>query len=227
MQLGSHIAGNIRSVSAGTSSDDRLAGDSPLNSSHLSGAPELDDLLYGRAGNDRLLGWAGDDELYGGAGNDRLEGHLGRDLLTGGADDDRLYGGNGNDRLVGDAATDAGDDVLRGGIGNDVLRGGAGNDNVGGDEGADTLYGGAGRDRFYFRSVADSAPASGIDTIQDFSTTQGDRIDLRTIDASTDVAGDQAFTWIGRDGSPILPASCGSAPAGSKVTSMATGRPIC
>ncbi len=60
-------------------------------------ASELDEVILGLGGNDRLYGRAGDDRLDGGAGDDRLKGQVGNDELDGGAGDDNLYGGAGND----------------------------------------------------------------------------------------------------------------------------------
>ena len=71
----------------------------------------------------------------------------------------------------------------------------AGNDNLDGGGGADTLVGGTGSDVFDFNSTTDT-PAGTRDTIQDFLRGV-DHIDLRTIDASTAVTGDQAFSFIG------------------------------
>jgi Ca2+-binding RTX toxin-like protein len=74
--------------------------------------------------------------------------------------------------------------MLLGGADDDVLEGGAG---------VDMLLGGAGADAFVFRSIGD---ADG-DTIADFSAANGDRINLRPIDANENRAGGQAFSWIG------------------------------
>lgn len=83
---------------------------------------------------------------------------------------------------------------IYGGAGNDTLTGGHGADTLSGGLGADTVTGGAGNDTFLYRSVAESTPAS-HDTIADFTT--GDVIDLTWIDADTNQADDQAFTFIG------------------------------
>jgi Ca2+-binding RTX toxin-like protein len=98
-------------------------------------------------------------------------------MLLGGSGADILSGGSGRDTLKGDA----GDDVLIGGVG-----------------GGDRLYGGAGADRFVFTSVGDSfGSGANRDEIFDFSRAEGDKIDLRGIDA---VQGgvDDAFTLVGR-----------------------------
>jgi|LGVF01.1.fsa_nt_gb T1SS-143 domain-containing protein len=95
--------------------------------------------------------------LDGGAGNDVLLGNSGNDLLIGGSGDDHLHGGTGNDILHGDS----GDDILHGNSGNDSLSGGLGADTFAwhlGDQGT-TI-----------------SPA--IDTMSDFSTSEGDKLDL-------------------------------------------------
>jgi Ca2+-binding RTX toxin-like protein len=65
----------------------------------------------------------------------------------------------------------AGDDILNGLSGNDLLRGGDGNDTLIGGTGANILVGGTGADQFQL-----SPSGKGIDTIQDFSAIDGDRI---------------------------------------------------
>jgi Ca2+-binding RTX toxin-like protein len=116
------------------------------------------DLIYGDDGNDVAYGYAGDDEIYGGAGSDTLYGGAGNDELDGNIGPDFLYGGLGND-------------TLRGGNGNDLLSGGDGNDLLVGGFGTDTVWGGAGADTFAFNDVSE-----GIDLIQDFNWTEGDKI---------------------------------------------------
>jgi len=102
-------------------------------------------------------GWTdGNDTLSGTSGDDVLFGFGGNDTLSGLAGDDHLFGGDGDDTLFG------GDD-------NDVLVGGAG---------SDALYGGDGADLFVFNS---GDVGNGVDTIHDFSLTEGDAIDLRDI----------------------------------------------
>ncbi|MGO4704341.1 hypothetical protein AB4072_01010 [Microvirga sp. 2MCAF38] len=113
-------------------------------------------------------------------------GTSGNDILKGGIGIDILNGGDGND-------------VLNGGGGSDKLYGNAGKDKLYGGAGVDKLYGGADADTFIFKSIKDSTvDASGRDTIYDFSRKQGDKIDLRSIDANTKVKGNQAFKLIGK-----------------------------
>jgi hypothetical protein len=95
------------------------------------------------------------------------------DILVGGQKNDSLLGGGGNDQLYGLG-------------GNDWLLGGAG---------ADTLRGGTGKDLFVYQSVSDSTAAA-TDHILDFEDLS-DHIDFSAIDANSNLAGDQAFTFIG------------------------------
>ncbi|WP_017653046.1 calcium-binding protein [Fortiea contorta] len=140
--------------------------------------------IYGRAGDDGLFGAGGDDVLFGEQGRDGLEGGSGQDTLFGGQDDDYLIGGDGDDRLYGGNFTlapdsDTGDDFLDGGNGNDSLLGGQGNDVLIGGNGNDSLTGGTGEDQFRFRPFTDfRASELGIDTITDFSRSEGDKIGL-------------------------------------------------
>lgn len=166
----------------------------------LVGLRGSDDMIGGY-GNDILLGGSGNDLLDGGSGIDRMIGGSGNDVYYydnpydriietrfGGTDELRAWidatlpdqvenltlldsatngTGNGLDnRIVGNDSANtlsglAGEDVLQGGGGNDVLIGGTGRD---------TLVGGTGADVFDF------SRGCGRDTIEDFSTAEGDRI---------------------------------------------------
>jgi len=180
------------------------------------------DLLDGGAGDDALGGGEDDDVLIGGAGNDTLDGGAGSDtasyasgsaavrvsLAIGGAQAtagagidtltgiENLIGGTGADLLVGSDSANTidgsgGADQLAGGGGADVLIGGAGRD---------MLVGGDGGDVFRFASIKElpGTAATNADVIIDFSTEQGDRIDLSGVDAIKQTANvNDAFTWIG------------------------------
>ncbi|BBK37528.1 hypothetical protein STAQ_26060 [Allostella sp. ATCC 35155] len=145
------------------------------------------DELLGSGADDTLVGMDGNDVVNGNAGNDDLNGNQGDDLVTGGAGADYVRGGQGNDVVRGGADSDwhvngslgddlvygdLGDDTCFGGQGNDQVFGGDGNDWISGDLGSDTLSGGSGADRFVFRSGA------GTDRIADFSSAEGDRLEL-------------------------------------------------
>lgn len=105
---------------------------------------------------------------------------------------DTINAGAGNDTVNGLA----GNDVIKGAAGNDVLNGGDGNDVLIGGTGKDKLKGNAGADRFDFNAPWESVKGSNRDQILDFSHAQHDRIDLSTIDAKANAAGNQAFTFI-------------------------------
>ena len=112
--------------------------------------------------------------------------------LTGNSLSNYLYGYAGNDTLKGLG----GNDYLYGYEGNDNLNGGDGNDFLSGDEGTDTLTGGVGADWFYFWDE-DHSPNSGLrDSIKDFKTSEGDKIDISSIDADAGTIGNEAFaSW--------------------------------
>ena len=128
-------------------------------------------MAIGAKGNAQDNSIAGNDapnEIYGAAGQDIITGNGGRDTLYGGDDRDTLYGGDG-------------DDLLIGGTG---LR--------------DQLRGNAGADHFIFATAAECGLSqTDADVLSDFSSADGDKIDLSAIDANVNVAGDQAFTFIG------------------------------
>jgi Ca2+-binding RTX toxin-like protein len=93
-----------------------------------------------------------------------------------------------------------GKDTITGSNYNDKLRGHDGNDYIYGRLGKDTLYGGDGADRFVFKKTADSwrgLNEKNMDTIMDFDRKEGDKLDLRSIDANAARSGNNAFTYIG------------------------------
>jgi Ca2+-binding RTX toxin-like protein len=113
----------------------------------------------------------------------------GNDTLTVSATDslgsNTVYGYAGNDKITGSALAD----ILDGGAGNDNLIGGAGDDALIGGAGKDTFTGGTGADTFSFAALADlGADSKTMDTIKDFKTAEGDKIDL---------SGIGSFTWGG------------------------------
>jgi thiamine pyrophosphokinase len=75
-----------------------------------------------------------------------------------------------------------GNDILEGGFGNDVIFGQEGNDYISGNGGNDTLYGGTGADVFAFHSLTD-----GIDTVKDFNSLQGDKLDIHDVLTGVDL----------------------------------------
>ena len=70
--------------------------------------------------------------------------------------------------------------------------GGEGDDFILGGTGSDNLYGQSGADTFLFKAI--SAGVNGIDTIHDFSTVEGDKLDVSDILAGTYNAGTDVIT---------------------------------
>jgi serralysin len=165
--------------------------------------------VTGGAGNDVINGGNWDDVNTGGAGNDVLSGRGGQDALSGEAGDDYIRGDSNGDGLVGGD----GNDTLLGGDGGDYLVGGAGND---------LLTGGAGDDYFRFSALSD-----GSDTISDFSSAQGDRLEFENLlHGSFSYRGTAAFTASGNsearfDGGIVLVDANGNGVA--DITIIMTG----
>lgn len=72
----------------------------------------------------------------------------------------------------------SGADTFTGDSGGDVINGFGGSDTIIGGLGSDILTGGAGADVFVYKSYADSTENLGVDTIEDFSQADGDKINL-------------------------------------------------
>lgn len=88
-----------------------------------------------------------------------------------------------------------GDDLLTGTTKKDKLSSFAGDDTLIGGLGADVLTGGAGSDIFQFNNIKETGITSRTrDTIIDFKTNDGDKIDLSEIDANTNRTRYQPFT---------------------------------
>jgi len=102
-----------------------------------------------------------------------------------------VYGGAGNDTFAGGPANDA----FVGGAGDDTMYGLGGMDWLEGGLGADTMRGGPGNDVFVYQSAAESTAAK-TDHIVDFEYVS-DHIVLTNVDANANLAGDQAFSFIG------------------------------
>jgi RTX calcium-binding nonapeptide repeat (4 copies) len=119
-----------------------------------------------------------------------------QEVIVGGAGDDSLEGG-----FYGDAIrSERGDDTLRGRDGDDYLSGGAGRDFLLGGDGDDVLVGGLARDTLAGAAGADLFRFVALDEIRgdrirDFSHADGDRIDLKDIDAAAG-SGNDAFVLV-------------------------------
>ncbi len=164
------------------------------------------DVISGTSASDVMYGYSGSDTLSGGAGDDLIYGNYETDLLIGGSGSDTIYGGqnNGPASTGNGSASDGvsrqregletvsggdGGDVLYGNYGSDLLYGGSGDDRLFGGQDADTLSGGAGSDTLYGNRGDDVLvggagsdvfvlTGTGTDTVNDFSSAEGDRIDV-------------------------------------------------
>ncbi len=202
--------GNDR-VATGAGNDVLIGG---KGNDALDGGAGLD-LINGNGGRDTLTGGLGQDTLAGGSGNDTYVLADGYDSVTETTGKDTItttvsrslgnYSGienlslMGTDDIVG--LGNKGANKLHGNNGDNILNGKAGNDYLHGHRGADILTGGNGHDQFDFDTVGEIGTQRGDrDIISDF--THGmDRIDLKTIDASTS-RGSQAFHFVtGEDNS--------------------------
>ena len=170
----------------------------------LSGAGGRD-RLSGLAGDDWIDGGLGNDTLIGGLGDDTYLVDSSRDLITelSGEGIDTVLAsvtysllaraanvesltlsgtaainGTGNalaNTLTGNDAAN----LLQGSGGNDTLVGNGGNDTLAGGRGADQLSGGLGADVYRFDTALETLGGSAVvDTITDFSLSQGDRFEL-------------------------------------------------
>ncbi|CAA2103661.1 Serralysin [Methylobacterium bullatum] len=173
--------------------------------------------LTGNELDNKLVGNDGANVLDGGVGLDTLYGRDGNDIFLVGQAGDRVFEGVGNGTDTVKAAVSYGlavgqeveilrtqdDDSttairLTGNEFNNKIVGNDGANVLEGARGSDTLYGGDGADTFLYRTLIDSTVAiANRDTLADFSTPQGDRIDLHLIDAVAGGVVNQAFTFIG------------------------------
>lgn len=123
---------------------------------------------------------------------DAIQGTAGDDVLSTTNAAESIYGLAGDDELAGNG----GNDKLFGGSGTDDIDGGAGSDLVHGGSDRDDLTGGGGADTFRFYLVSDST-VSRFDRVKDFEAAEGDKIDLRPIDANYyDLAGNNEFNLV-------------------------------
>ncbi|PZU92163.1 MAG: hypothetical protein DI527_10535 [Chelatococcus sp.] len=178
-----------------------------------------DDVIIGGAGDDRLAGGGGNDVFlfYDLSGRDVIEGGEGYDAIRADRNDSVLVWGTvtgveevsaagfTNVKIVGTAGADvidltgiavSGIRWISGGDGADTITGSAEADLIIGGLGRDELAGGAGADVFDFDAIAEIGLGSTADAIADF-VAGVDRVDLSTIDASTRLGGNQAFSFIG------------------------------
>ncbi|MAU53022.1 MAG: hypothetical protein CMN17_11780 [Roseovarius sp.] len=118
--------------------------------------PSYNSWMVGTTGNTMMSSSATGHVMLGLAGDDTMQGFGGNDTMHGGAGNDTLEGGDD-------------DDFMHGGIGDDLLYG---------EDGLDVLFGGEGADTFF---LEDTTAFNDIDVIKDFSTSDGDVLDISDI----------------------------------------------
>ena len=123
-----------------------------------------------------------------------IDGTDDNDTLTGSSKDEVINGYKGDDLIYGSDGADS----LKGSDGNDTMYGGAGKDYLVGGKGSDLLFDDAGDDIFYYSNINQSLPGEDMRDRVGLNVGE-DRIELKLIDANPDVAGDQAFEFIGTD----------------------------
>ncbi len=213
------------SLSGGIGADKLFGGegidtlDGGVGNDRFDGGVGADILLNGE-GNDYLDGGVGADSMTGGVGNDvfivdnvgdtvieavgegydivrssasitLLAANVEAVELQGSADLNATGNGDANN-LQGNT----GANQLSGGGGVDTINGNDGDDFIIGGTGNDLLRGGLGADTFRVLGESMSRPILENDQIYDFSTAEGDIIDLSAIDANSLMANDQAFTLV-------------------------------
>ncbi|TDK54155.1 calcium-binding protein, partial [Pseudomonas moraviensis] len=174
-----------------------------------------DNVITGNDGNNQLNGGTGLDTLIGGKGNDDYgldqagELALVRENANEGIDTLFItYEATAQSRVVDLNQTNlqnvenvlllgTGDFIATGNSLSNTLTGNSANNVLSGGAGSDTLIGGAGADTFVFGAVNEMGIGAGRDVITDFSSLQGDKIDLTKFDANLLLNGFEGFTFIG------------------------------
>ena len=164
----------------------------------------LNNTLTGNAQGNLLNGMAGADTMDGGAGSDAyIVDNLGDVVIESGSsltELDTVYsyidytlGSNVESLLLVGAANLNG----TGNALNNTVIGNFGNNSLDGGAGTDTLTGGTGADKFVFSALNEMGTGANRDIITDFSSLQGDKIDLTNFDANLVSAGFNGFSFIG------------------------------
>ncbi|QPC41942.1 calcium-binding protein [Kaustia mangrovi] len=205
-------------LASGTGSGGEAEGDVIRNVENVRGTLE-DDVLVGDEGDNELSGSFGADHMDGGAGTDTVRYDDGLNPRPEAIDVDLAAGtASGGDaegdtlvnieNVVGSFRDDAiaGDDggnALSGSGGSDTLSGRGGDDVLHGGGQGDTLSGGAGADTFVYEFAHESFNETGpgslnsLDTIEDFSSAEGDKIDLGDFRADPDDTDPMDLSFVG------------------------------
>ncbi len=189
------VGGTGRDTLLGGTGNDRLQGGSGTDTLNGGGG---DDKFFGGAGNDIYVVNSAGDTISEGTftdSGDTVRASIDLDLsaLGGGGIENLVFLGAANLGAGGNEAANTmvgnpGNDTLSGNGGNDTLTGNAGDDNLNGGDGLDTLRGGTGNDEMnggadgdVFVYGAGDINFGSLDTINDYSSIDGDVIDLSAI----------------------------------------------
>jgi Ca2+-binding RTX toxin-like protein len=183
---------------------------------------ELNNTLTGGGGDDELDGSSGNDTMIGGTGNDtyfvmEVDDIVTEDAGAGAGTDtvevwyvdlytlaanvenvvlafqaDNVLGNDLPNVITGNGLANA----IGGLDGDDTISAGDNDDGINAGLGADTITGGAGADVFIYAGSADTSIVA-FDTITDFNTADGDKINVSFWDADELTAGVQDWTFIG------------------------------
>ncbi|MDH5723515.1 MAG: Ig-like domain-containing protein, partial [Alphaproteobacteria bacterium] len=180
----------------GTATGGDAQGDTLISIENIIGANiNQRDTIYGNDSDNTLMGMAGDDILTGGKGADIIDGGDGRDYSRykesdAGVNIDLLTNINTGGDAEGDLLYNI--EAIQGSFFNDVIYGSNNDDWISGEKGDDILAGRLGRDDLFGKSGADtfifeaSSAFSDVDRVRDFSTVEGDKIDISDILTSYD-----------------------------------------
>lgn len=152
------------------------------------------DVLTGDSGANTINGGDGDDTIQGGAGNDTLTGGNGTDTLSYAAAASavtvNLATATAQNTVGAGSDTISGFENLTGSAFNDTLTGNSSANTIHGGTGTNSLTGGGGADIFAFD------PAVTMNNIQDFSTAQGDKLDISSLIEAYDPLTHVITDWV-------------------------------
>lgn len=177
---------------------------------------DLIDRVYGGAGRDTISVATFHSEYYGGDGNDTFNSAGWQNAFFGGAgtdtitfaprEDDSVMSGTGVSINLSAGFVQTGGSRFEtihsienafGSAQGDIIVGSSVANRIGGGRGFDDLTGGNGADTFVYANAAQAAiDLNFVEIINDFKHSQGDKIDLHSMDAKAGVAGNQDFRFI-------------------------------
>ena len=195
---GNHALTNASTITLASGFENLNARNSYTTLLNLTGNA-ADNEIYGNDAANIIIGGLGVDTMNGGAGNDVYEvaevGDTVNESVSAGTDS--AWSTLANYTLTANVEIlnlgGSGNFNARGNAGNNTLNGNGGNNVLVGGLGVDTMRGNLGADTFDFNALLESLAGTSRDIVADFSSAQGDKIDLSTIDANSTLTNDQAF----------------------------------